>query len=154
MYKQTIYSRRVLHRNLTSVLSVTPSTATTRTTTGTAIALKMSSTSWTEMETTPGGSLSMVCLSVCLCDCFICIYCYHKIHFKLFMCFFMKYKNTLYSHTFYLQALWWNFTTYMIYQHPSTITLIDTCFLHRSGECEHQTEPGGWIPLHSPHHEV
>lgn len=34
------------------------------------------------------------------------------------------------------------------------VTLSDRHFLHRTGERQHQTQPGGWIPLHTSHHEV
>lgn len=34
------------------------------------------------------------------------------------------------------------------------VTLSDRHFLHRTGERRHQTQPGGWIPLHTSHHEV
>lgn len=29
-----------------------------------------------------------------------------------------------------------------------------SCCPHRTGECQHPAEPGGWIPLHTSHHEV
>lgn len=31
---------------------------------------------------------------------------------------------------------------------------IDFHFLHRTGKCQYQTEPGGRIPLHTSHNEV